>query len=246
MTKKKIIGVIPARMASSRFYGKPLAKICGKEMIQWVYENSKASTILKDIYIATDHDEIAAFCRKEDIAYIMTSPDHKNCSERTDEVCGILGADFVVEIQGDEPVLTADEIDSFITRSFEYKNFDVTLSYTDVAPELAENKQIVKLVLDKDSRALFFSRSCIPQNFKLKHVNYYKQIGLYLWNAAALKRFSETPVGYLESIEDTHTLRLVENHFDAIMVYSPKDTIGVDGPGDIAKVEEFIRQGKLS
>ena len=78
MTKKKIIGVIPARMASSRFYGKPLAKICGKEMIQWVYENSKASTILKDIYIATDHDEIAAFCRKEDIAYIMTSPDHKN------------------------------------------------------------------------------------------------------------------------------------------------------------------------
>lgn len=241
---KKIPGIIPARMASSRFYGKPLAKICGKPMIQWVYANSKKSKILEDIYIATDHEDIESFCKRESIPCIMTSPKHKNCSERTNEVCQILGTEFVAEIQGDEPTLVAGEIDTFIRKSFEYRDFDLTILCTVLSPEHASNENIVKLVFDKHSRALFFSRNPIPFNFKSKPVKYYKQIGLYLWRAESLKRFSETPAGYLESIEDTHMLRLIEYDFDTLIILTEKDAVGVDVPEDIKKAEDFLMDSK--
>ena len=246
MIPEKMIGVIPARMASSRFYGKPLTKILGKEMIRWVYEHSRGSTILNEIYIATDHEYIESFCKREGIPYVMTSPEHKNCAERTNEVCQRLGVEFVVEIQGDEPTLMANEIDSFINKTFENGAFDVAILYTDLSSNLATNENTVKLVVDKNSKALFFSRSPIPFNFRSKPMKYYKQIGLYLWRSEFLNRFSELPVGYLEGIEDTHMLRLIENHFDTLMIYARNDAIGVDVPEDIEKVESFLVNTKTT
>ncbi len=236
----KIIGVIPARMASSRYYGKPLVKILGKEMIQWVYENSSASSILKDIYVATDHEDIVSFCKKKNIPCIITSALHKNCSERSNEVSQLLGADYVIEIQGDEPTLKTNEIDRLIIKCFEKKDFDFASLYTDLSPDIADNPHVVKVVIDKESKALFFSRSPIPYNFKSKPVKYYSTIGLFLWHADALKRFSEAPVSYLESIEDTHMLRLIENHFDLLMIYTPDKTIDVNIPEDVLMVEEML------
>lgn len=236
----KIIGTIPARMQSSRFYGKPLAKILGKEMILWVYENSRKSELLSEIYVATDHEDIANFCKKKNIPHVMTSDTHQNCSERSNEVGQKLGADLIVEIQGDEPVVKASELDHFISESLKIKNFDVSLFYSDATADEAQNPHVVKLVMNQDKRALFFSRSPIPHNFKDKPVNYYKQVGLYLWKAEALKRFSSMARGYLEGIEDTHTLRLIENDFDAALVYTPHQSLGVDLPSDIEKVEKFI------
>lgn len=238
---KKIVGVIPARMASTRFYGKPLAKILGKEMIKWVYENSRASSILKELYVATDHVEIEEFCKREKMPCVMTSSLHKNCSERSNEVCQRFGADFVVEIQGDEPTLTSADIDDFINKAFEYERFDVATQYTDLTFEQAKDEHNVKLVVDKNSRALFFSRCPIPYNLKSQPVRYYKQVGLFLWPAEAIKRFSETPKSYLESIEDTHMLRLIENHFDVLLVYTPKYTVGVDVAEDIKEAEGFLK-----
>ena len=237
---KKLVGVIPARMQSSRFYGKPLAKILGKEMLQWVYESCSGCRNLKDFYVATDHDEIANFCKAQGMRCMMTSSEHKNCTERSDEVCRRVGADFVVEIQGDEPTLLSSEVDDFIDRAFDFDQFDVVLQYTDITAEEALDPNNVKLVIGPDQKALFFSRSPIPYDFKNKAPQYYKQVGLYVWPAQSIKRFSQTPRGYLESAEDTHTLRLIEHGFDARFVHTAAKTVGVDVPDQIAQAEEFL------
>ncbi len=236
----KIIGIIPARMQSSRFYGKPLAKILGKEMILWVYEHCKESSILNNIFVATDHEDIAAFCSSKFIPYVMTSSEHKSCCDRTNEACQKIGADIVVEVQGDEPTLLAEEIDKFVNKIQKEEKYDLAMLYTDILPEQVNDPNVVKLVVNSKSRAIYFSRSPIPHNFKSRPVKYYKQIGLYLWKSEVLKRFSETPIGPIEIIEDTQVLRVVENDFDAVMVYTPNNTIGVDVYEDIKKAEEFL------
>jgi len=238
---KKVIGVIPARMASTRFHGKPLVKILGKEMLQWVYEYCQPSKTLKEVYVATDHEDIENFCKKENIPCVMTSPAHKNCSERSNEVCQRMKADYVVEIQGDEPTLLTSDIDDFVTQAFQFKEFDVVTQYTDITSQQAEDPHNVKIVLGPEHKALFFSRCPMPCNFKNKPTaKYYKQVGLFLWKAESANRFVHTPVSYLESIEDTHMLRMVENNFDIRLVYTPKYTVGVDVPGDVKEAEEFL------
>ena len=237
----RIIGTIPARMASSRFYAKPLAKILGKEMLQWTYEYSKGSRILDEVHVATDHEDIASFCRKASIPYLITSPDHRNCSERSNEVCQRLKADFIVEIQGDEPTLETNDLDRFLTKALEYSHFDVATQYTEITEEQANDPHNVKVVVGPDSRALFFSRCPIPHNFKSKHPTYFKQVGLFIWRAGSIERFSKLPVSYLESIEDTHMLRLVEHRFDIAMVHTDRFTVGVDVPEQIPEAEEFLK-----
>lgn len=243
---KKTIAVIPARMQSSRFYGKPLAKILGKEMLQWVYEICTASNFLKEVYVATDHDDIRRFCEEKHIPCVMTSPEHKNCAERSNEVCQKVKAEFVIEVQGDEPTLLPQDVDSFIDQAFDFEQFDVVTQYTRISQEEALNPNAVKLVVGPGQKALFFSRCPIPYNFKVKNPDYYKQVGLYVWTADALKRFSATPTGYLERAEDTHMLRLVESGFDGRLVETKISSVGVDVPDDIAQAEEFLRRRQQS
>ncbi len=238
---KKTVAVIPARMASSRFYGKPLVKILGKEMLQWVYECCAESKLLKEVYVATDHEDIANFCKEKNIRYLMTSPEHKNCSERSNEVGMKMKADYVVEIQGDEPSLTGSDIDAFVKAAFTRKEFDVVTQYAEISTEEAQYPHNVKIVKGPGERALFFSRSVVPYNFKGKDVTYYKQVGLYLWRAKALRRFSETPKCTLENIEDTHMLRLIEYQFDVKLVKALRSAYGVDVPEDVPVVEKYLR-----
>ena len=238
---KKTVGVIPARMASSRFYGKPLTRILGKEMLQWVYESCAMSRRLKEVYVATDHEEIENFCRARNINCLMTSADHKNCSERSNEVARRMGADYIVEIQGDEPTLLPSDIDSFLDEAFGYEEFDVVIQYAEISPEEAKCPHSVKIAKGSAGQALFFSRSAVPYNFKSRDMKYCKQIGLYLWKAQSLRRFSELPKCELEYIEDTHMLRLVDNGFDVKLVKSPQAVYGVDVPEDVPIAEECLR-----
>lgn len=239
---KKVVGVIPARMASSRFHGKPLVKILGKEMIQWVYEICAGCRLLKDVRVATDHEDIRKFCEQKKIPCLMTSPDHKNCSERSNEVCRRAGADFVVEIQGDEPTLLPADIDDFVDRAFDYSCFDVVTQYASITGEQARDPHNVKIVAGKDGKALFFSRCPIPYDFKDRRPEYYKQVGLFLWPAASIARFSALPKSVLENIEDTHMLRLIENGFDIRLVHTTINNVGVDVPEDVPEAEEFLRK----
>ncbi len=239
---KKVVGVIPARMASSRFHGKPLAKILGKEMVQWVYEICMGCKLLKEVYVATDHEDIRRFCADKGIRHLMTAEEHKNCSERSNEVCQRLKADYVVEIQGDEPTLLPSDIDDFIDRAFDFSAFDIVTQYADITQDEAHDPHNVKIVLGQEGRALFFSRCPVPCNFKKRQPQYYKQVGLFLWPAAAIKRFAETPKSYLESIEDTHMLRMIENGFDIRLVHTQIKNVGVDVPEDVPEAEAFLRQ----
>ena len=239
---KKIIGVIPARMQSSRFYGKPLAKILDKEMLQWVYDICQGSRLLKDVCVATDHEDIRRLCEARGMHYVMTDPSHKNCAERSNEVCQKVGAEFVVEVQGDEPTLLPQHLDQFIDRAFDFDQFDMVTQYTDITATEAQNPNNVKLVVGPNQKALFFSRSVIPHDFKGRLPKYYKQVGLYVWPADSLKRFSQTPKGSLENVEDTHMLRLIEFGFDARLVHTSVQCVGVDVPEDIALAEEFLRK----
>ena len=239
---KEIVGIIPARMQSSRFYGKPLAKILGKEMIQWVYEICAGCRILKEVYVATDHEDIANFCQAKGMRFMMTSPEHLTCSDRSSEVCSQVGADFIVEVQGDEPTLLSSEIDNLIECAFSFDQFDVVIPYTEITAEEALDPNNVKVVIGPHQQALFFSRSPIPYDFKNKLPQYYKQVGLYIWSSASIRRFSQIPRGYLEKIEDSHMLRLIEHGFDARMVHSSIKTVGVDVPQQIAQAEEFLRK----
>ena len=242
---KKIIAVIPARMASSRFYGKPLVKILGKEMLQWVYEACAGSKILKEIYVATDHEDIEKFCKAKGIRCLMTSTQHKNCSERSNEVSIRMGADYVSEIQGDEPALLASDIDAFLEAAFAHQDFDVVTQYAEIPLEEAKYPHNVKIVKGPGERALFFSRSVIPYNFKDREVKYYKQVGLYLWKADAIRRFSETPKCELEYIEDTHMLRLINDGFNVRLVKALVTAYGVDVPEDVPTVEEYLKKRKI-
>jgi len=239
---KKVVGVIPARMASSRFHGKPLAKILGKEMVQWVYEICMGCKLLKDVYVATDHKDIQQFCESHGMRVMMTREEHKNCSERSNEVCQRLGADYVVEIQGDEPTLLPEDIDDFVNRAFDFSQFDIVTQYADITEEQAHYPHNVKIVLGQEGKALFFSRCPIPYNFKDRQPKYYKQVGLFLWPAKAIERFSNLPKSYLESIEDTHMLRMVENGFDIRLVHTTIKNVGVDVPEDIPAAEEYLRK----
>lgn len=241
----RIIGVIPARMASSRFPGKPLAAIRQKPMLEWVYENAIKSNYLNDVLVATDDQKIMDHCNQNNMKVLMTSPDHKNCSERTTEVSKKIQADFYVEIQGDEPVLYSDMIDAFISKSIFCKDeTDLCISCTHVRPDEDINDvNLVKIVMDQNNNALYFSRLPIPLNFKNNQpVKYYKQIGLYFWSAESLQRFSNITPGLLEQTEDTHTLRFIENHFKVRMIYNEKGTASVDVPDDIKKVEDFLNK----
>jgi len=238
---KKIVTVIPARMASSRFYGKPLVKILGKEMLQWVYEICAGSKLLKDVYVATDHPDIENFCIAKKMRYMMTSPDHKNCSERSNEVSEKLGADYVVEVQGDEPALSPQDVDAFVEAAFAHQDFDIVTQYAEIPLEEAQYPHNVKIIKGSGDRALFFSRSVIPHNFKNREVKYIKHVGLYLWKASAIRRFSQTPKCELENIEDTHMLRLIDHGFDVKLVKSIRTAYGVDVPEDVPVVEAYLK-----
>ncbi len=242
LRNKKVVGVIPARMESSRFYGKPLAKILGKEMLQWVYEICKGCKNLKDVYVGTDHEDIRKFCEAKGIPYFMTSPEHRNCAERSDEICQKVGADYVVEVQGDEPTLLPQDVDDFIEQAFKYKDFDVVTQYANITPQEALDPNNVKIVVGDQGRAVFFSRSPIPHDFKKRSPQYYKHVGLYVWPAASIKRFAKTPKGYLENSEDTHMLRLIEYGFDVRLVHTAIENVGVDIPAHIAQAEECLRK----
>ena len=238
-----IMCVIPARMASSRFYGKPLADILGKPMLQWVYEACRESILGSKVTVATDHTDIENFCRSAGIPVMMTSPEHRNCSERSAEVCRWVGTDYIVEIQGDEPLILPAEINEFVKGAFSIEDFDIVTQYTDITAEQAENPHHVKVVLGLESRALFFTRSSLPYNFKNRpHISRYKQVGLFCWKAGSIQRFADTPVSELEKVEDTHMLRLIENGFDVRLVYTPKFAVSVDMPEDIFLAEESLRQ----
>lgn len=242
----KVIGIIPARYASSRFPGKPLVDLKGKSMIQRVYEGAKRSTLLAEVIVATDdsriYDEVVRFGGKVK----MTSESHPSGTDRCGEVAKtIQDADVVINIQGDEPLVDYRQLDTLI-QAFENKNTQIaTLGNKAVSMEDIMNSNRIKIVVDDKEEALYFSRSAIPNfaNFKedpLENYPFYRHIGLYAYRADVLQELVKLKPTALEKVESLEQLRWLFYGYKIKIVETNIETPNIDVPEDIEKVLPFL------
>ena len=237
----KIVGVIPARYQSSRFPGKPLALIQGKPMIWWVYQQASKVTAFDELMVATDSDKIFEECEKLGIKVAMTSDKHPTGTDRLGEIAEKSDADFFVNIQGDEPLIEPRVIESIIDYKKAHPEVEVINTMAALKPDQDVNElSIVKAAAAKNDDLLYLSRSPIPRSNKGDKVDYKRHLGLYGLSREALLFYSHTERGYLEGIEDVEMLRFMENGYRIKILEVVSDSIGVDNPEDIAKVEAVL------
>ncbi len=239
---QKTYGIIPARFASTRFPGKPLAEIHGKPMIWHVFKRASAARLLSHITVATDDDRIASACDRLEIPWVMTSKEHPSGTDRICEAARTLGYpddSVIINIQGDEPLVSGHAIDSLASAFFEPGVEAATIAAR-MNPEDACDPNRVKVVCDSSGDAIYFSRSPIPFHRDTAEKSYLLHIGLYGFRFATLKRFVSLPEGDLEKTEKLEQLRLLENKIPIRIVITDHFSIGVDTPKDLARVEELL------
>jgi 3-deoxy-manno-octulosonate cytidylyltransferase (CMP-KDO synthetase) len=241
MSTVQIAGVIPARLASTRLSRKVLREVASKPMVEWVWRAAQSSGLMDPVVVATDSDEVAEVCRRRGIPYAMTSPECASGSDRVREVACQIDADIYVNIQGDEPTLTADFFGPLLAL-FDRSEVDVaTLAVPCPAHEFT-NPNAVKVVTDLDGRALYFSRATIPfDRDATGFMGYRKHLGIYAYRKAALERFAALPPSPLEKLERLEQLRLLENGIGIYVAEAPGDTIGVDTEEDFLRAEAVLR-----
>ncbi|MDO5557797.1 MAG: 3-deoxy-manno-octulosonate cytidylyltransferase [Clostridia bacterium] len=238
---EKIIGLIPTRMDSSRFPGKPIADICGKPMIYWVYEQAKKVDLIDELYVVTGDDIIVQKCREEKIPYIVEKRRTSTAAQKLSLVAESVEADIFLNIQGDEPLIKPEAIEQIIEEIL--KNQEVY--YVGLRSKIKnikefEDTNIVKTIVDRNNYALYFSRSPIPYKFDCD--NAYRVLGLYGYRKNFLIRFSSFPESNLEILEcGVEMLKAMENGFRIKLVETEYNTIGVDLPEHIALIEKELR-----
>lgn len=237
----RIVGVIPARGGSSRFYNKPLANIFGKPMVWWVYTHSREVECFDEVYIATDSEEIKAVCEDFGAKVIMTSKEHDTATERLYEVSQKIDADLYVMVNGDEPVIEAEDIVKCIPANLNEEEFYVSNLMTDFTdPVEVVDTTNLKIVTNEEGICLFISRSPIPFPKGGMNYTYQKFVGVGAFTKKALQYYHETPRGPIEKIEENDSFRFIENRKDIYYINAHCKTISVDTPKDIEKVEEYI------
>ena len=243
----KTIAFIPARYHSTRLPAKPLALIAGLPMIQRVYQCALACSQLDAIYVATDDERIVSCVQGFNGRFVMTSPDHASGTDRIAEAAAKVGCvpdDLIVNIQGDQPTFPPSVIGDMIKPLLADPSIPMgTLKYRIADPHEVDNPNHVKVVTDKDGFALYFSRSKIPY-YRDKPIDrfYYKHLGMYAYRQHFLKTFTSLPVSALEDAEKLEQLRALENGFKIKVVETAFNSIEVDTPEDIAKVEAWLQR----
>jgi len=240
MSLMRIAAVIPARLGSTRLSGKVLRPIAGRPMVEWVWRAAMASGLMDPVVVATDSEEVAAVCRARGMAVAMTSAECASGSDRVREVARQIDADIYVNIQGDEPTLTAEFFPPLLSL-FERPEVEVTTLAVRCPAHEIDNPNAVKVVTALDGRALYFSRAAIPfDREKSGHAAYRKHLGIYAYRKAALERFAALPPSGMEQAERLEQLRLLENGIDIYVAAAPRDTIGVDTEEDLARAEAVL------
>ena len=243
----KFIGLIPARYASTRFPGKPLALLNGKPVIQHVYE--QVAKVLDAVYVATDderiYNKVLAFGGKA----VMTSTEHHSGTDRIEEALEKVGGDFdvVVNIQGDEPFIAQSQIEKLCQCFVDKATQIATLGKPFECIEAAENPNSPKIVVDNRGYALYFSRSIIPfvrgterQDWLSKYP-FLKHLGIYAYRTNVLKEITKLPQSSLELAESLEQLRWLQNGYRIKVGLTDVETVGIDTPDDLQRAEEFIR-----
>jgi 3-deoxy-manno-octulosonate cytidylyltransferase (CMP-KDO synthetase) len=244
-SQAKALVVIPARYDSSRFPGKPLAPIAGKPMIQHVVERARKAQRVSRVIVATDDDRIRAAVESFGGEAAMTRRDHRSGTERIAEVAARVPAEIYVNVQGDEPLISPDVIDASVAEILAAEEVQVSTLCVPIAqPAEIMDPNIVKVVLDFDGNALYFSRAPIPwvrdaaQPVAARH---FKHIGIYAFRREALLEFPALPPGELERLEQLEQLRWLENGYRIRVGECEYQGVAVDVPGDVARVEEMLR-----
>lgn len=246
----KFIGIIPARYASTRFPGKPLAMLGGHTVIQRVYE--QATAILDEAYVATDDERIFQAVEQFGGRAIMTRADHKSGTDRIEEAAEKIGtqADVIINIQGDEPFIQKSQIETLMHLFDEPSTQIGTLGKRFESIEAAMNPNSPKIVTDKRGFALYFSRSIIPyvrgkeQAEWLQHFPYLKHLGLYAYRREVLQEVTQLPQSPLEIAESLEQLRWLENGYRIRVGLTDVETVGIDTPEDLQRAEEFLASRK--
>jgi 3-deoxy-manno-octulosonate cytidylyltransferase (CMP-KDO synthetase) len=242
MSSLRIAAVIPARLQSTRMARKVLRPIAGRPMVEWVWRAASASGLMDPVVVATDAEEVADACRARSIPVVMTSPACPSGSDRVREVSRQIDADIYVNIQGDEPTLTADFFPPLLDL-FDRPEVEVSTLSVRCPPEEFANPNAVKVVTSLDGRALYFSRATIPfDRDQVAFTGYRKHLGIYAYRKAALERFAALPPSPLERLERLEQLRLLENGIAIYVADAPRDTIGVDTEEDLIRAEELLEK----
>lgn len=249
----KVIGVIPARMGSSRFPGKPLAKILGIPMIGHIYFRSKMATALNDVYLATCDEEIMQYAESIGAKAIMTSDKHERASDRIAEAVIKIEkttgqkADIVVMIQGDEPMVVPEMINLAVLPMLKDKKILVANLLTPIkTQEEFQDPNSIKVVVDNNNNAIYFSREPIPSKKKWKgQVPMYKQVCIIPFRRNFLLKFNDLKPTRLEKVESIDMLRVLEHGYKVKMVLENFETYSVDTPEDLLFVEGQMKKDPL-
>ena len=246
-TKKlRVIGVIPARFGSSRFRGKIIAEIAGTPMIQRVYEQSKKATLLDELYVAVDDVRVQQCVENFGGNAVMTDPDFQSGTDRIAWVVKDISADIVVNIQGDQPLIHPKMIDEAVLPMLDNPEIQMSTLKTQINKEDFLDPGIVKVVVDEQNFALYFSRSLIPYPRYDEDLKIYEHIGTYVYRKDFLMKISKMSQTYLEKIESLEQLRVLEKGYK-IMVVEPKIEnvrmygMSVDTHEDLIKAEKYLK-----
>lgn len=247
--KLHFVAIIPARYASTRFPGKPLALLGGKPVIQRVYE--QVSAVVEDAVVATDDERIFAAVEAFGGRVVMTSTEHRSGTDRCYEAYQKLGKayDVVINVQGDEPFIAHSQLRAIMS-CFDDEHTQIATLVKPFAEEdgieALENPNSPKVVVDAASKAIYFSRSVIPylrgveRTEWLKHHTFYKHIGMYAFRSEVLREVTALPQSSLEKAESLEQLRWIENGYKIGVGISDVETVGIDTPEDLARAEEFL------
>jgi 3-deoxy-manno-octulosonate cytidylyltransferase (CMP-KDO synthetase) len=250
----KAIAVIPARLESTRLRRKMLREIGEKPLVGWTYEAVRRSPLLADVIIATDSEEILQACRRHGWKVQMTSSAHRSGTERVREISNSISADLYVNVQGDEPLVRAEQIAALLDVMKDKVMRDKPMNeglVRDLIPQVGtvktlcppgeiQNPNAVKVVTAADGRALYFSRASIPFDRDQTSPPYFKHLGLYAYRKAALDRFVSLPESPLEITERLEQLRFLENGIAIHVAETPYDSIGVDTEEDFQRVAAIL------
>lgn len=247
----KFIGIIPARYASTRFPGKPLALLGGKPVIQHVYE--KVAAVLEAAYVATDDERIYDAVKSFGGQVVMTRTDHKSGTDRIEEAIEKIGGecDVVVNVQGDEPFVAKSQLDT-ICHCFDDPTTQIaTLGKPFESMEAVQNPNSPKIVVDNMGFAMYFSRSVIPyvrgkeKSSWLTHYPFLKHLGIYAYRKDVLRQVTQLPQSSLEIAESLEQLRWLQNGFKIKVGTTDVETVGIDTPQDLERAEEFLKSQLL-
>jgi 3-deoxy-manno-octulosonate cytidylyltransferase (CMP-KDO synthetase) len=245
MASEKVVVVIPARYGSTRLPGKPLVSLAGQPMIRRVYDRAKSAESVHEVIVATDDDRIIEAVKAFGGQARMTRPDHRTGTERVAEVAAHVEGDVFVNVQGDEPLLDPGAVDTAVQALLEDEHTAVSTVATPIKTTAdIMDPNVVKVVLDFDDNALYFSRAPIPWVRDTKsgiQVRHMKHLGLYVFRRDALLEYPTLPQGELEKIEQLEQLRWMENGTKIRVAEVEHDAVSVDVPEDVARVEKLLQ-----